>query len=440
MFKTAVDVSVLSPRATARWKKGNLTEFQRRIPKAEHRRIHSMISTNDPSNFLNTGFDPFADTSKVSKQEDLKEISLQLSILRKKHDLNKDSNFHHDSDIARLKKKIENFGQEEAKTITKISEFKCEIEKLENSLTEVQKRQEEALSATKVYKHILERMKNSRTKLDIKNEDFIKNLKTNNRVLVEELECTRKEHESKIKTKKALKTLESFIEKETKEKQEKLETITKDVKIKQENSQKREERYKRQLEIAEAAANEDKDMRETQMREGLMTHRFWYLYLEKRHNSDIQKFASTEEAFQKVRKIVGVKDASEMVTKVLTTQLAYNDLKKTVEDTSGKIEEFEGKIEEIERKIFGIEKLKSQSNMVEVLKKDVIGKLRVISNDKQKMMKLKSVYEKINAWTQRNVKKLVISIGNEGFPEYIVLVKEKVVEYLRNFDKNVKNI
>lgn len=34
------------------------------------------------------------------------------------------------------------------------------------------------------------------------------------------------------------KTLESFIEKETKEKQEKLETITKDVKIKQENSQK----------------------------------------------------------------------------------------------------------------------------------------------------------------------------------------------------------
>lgn len=55
-------------------------------------------------------------------------------------------------------------------------------------------------------------------------------------------------------------------------------------------------------------------------------------------------------------------------------------------------------------------------------------------------MKLKSVYEKINAWTQRNVNKLVISIGNEGFPEYIVLVKEKVVGYLRNFDKNVKNI
>ena len=427
MFKTAVDISMLSPRATIRWKHESSYESEKSIPKSEHRRINSMIHTNNPSRFINTSLNQTDDSKKISKHEDLKEISLQLNILRKKHDLNKDSNYHHDSDIARYKKKLENFDQEEKKTHTKINELKEIIEKLENDTKEVSLKQGDALSATSVYKHILERMKISRMKLDIKNEDLIKHLRTNNKILVEEIVLKRKNKESKIKTKNALGILDTFIKQEINEKHDKLQVIETDVNLKQENTKKREERFKRQLEIEEAAANEDRDMRATQMREGLMIHRFWHLYLDKRLSRDIEKFATTENAFQKVRKIAGVNDAGEMVTKCLTTELAYSDLKKTVEDSTTRIEEAQGKIIEIEGKIANSEKFKTQSNMIEILRKDAIGKLKLISNDKEKWMKLKGIYEKIKVWTERNLKKFDSIEDAKDLPSSLEQIKNKAI-------------
>ena len=233
-----------------------------------------MISTNNPSRFINISLNQTDDSVKVSKHEDLKEISLQLNILRKKHDLNKDSNLHHDNNISRLKKKLENIDQEEKKTNTKINELKDTVERLENETKNITGKQEDALSATNAYKHILERMKISHMKLDIKNEEMNQNTKINNKILIEEIDFTRKNKESKIKTKNGLNLLKSFVEQETKEKYEKLRALDTDVKQKQDNNKKREERFKRQLDIAEAAANEDRDMRDTQMREKLMINRF----------------------------------------------------------------------------------------------------------------------------------------------------------------------
>lgn len=433
MFKTAVDISMLSPRATIRWKRESFNESDQRLSKAEHRRVHSMVSSNNPSRFLNTALAPIDDSVRVSKHEDLKEISVQLGILRKKHDLNRDSNLIHDSDIARLKKKLEGFDLEEEKTKSKIAELKEVIEKLEFSTQEVKHKQEDALSATNAYKHILERMRISKMKLDIKNEDLISTLKSNSKILTEEIDINRRNKESKIKTKNALGTLEEFIDKETKEKCERLDVIEKDVKQKQENNQKREERFKRQLEIAESAANEDRDMRATQMRESLMTHRFWFLYLGKRLSRDMGKFSSTEEAFEKVRKIAGVNDASEMVTKFLTTELAYNDLKRTVDESTYRIEEAENKVKETELKISNMEKSKIQNNMIEILSKDAQAKLKTISNDKQRLMKLKGIYEKIRAWSVRNLLKFGRSEKDcRNLPEGLMEIKKSAISFLMN--------
>ena len=398
-----------------------------------------MISTSNPSRFLNTSLAPIDDSARVSKHEDLREISLQLSILRKKHDLNRDSNFHHDSDIARLKKNLDNFDQEEEKTNSKIYELKESIEKLESEVQEVKQKQDDALSATNVYKHILERMKISRMKLDIKNEVLIKDLKSNIRILAEEIDIKRRSKESSIKTKHALETLEDFIDKETKEKHERLDAIGKDVKQKQESNQKREERFRRQLEIAEAAANEDRDMRATQMRDGLMVHRFWFLYLGKKLSMDAESFSSTEEAFEKVRKIAGVNDASEMVTKCLTTELAYNDLKRTVDDSTYRIEEAEARIRDIEAKIESSEKLKIQNN-IENFRKEVVNRLKLISNDKQKLMKLKGIYEKIKAWSERNLLKFERQKKYSNLPEALENIKTKAVDFLVKIKKNVRDI
>lgn len=435
MFKTAVDISMLSPIATVRWKRESLIETERKTSKADHKRVHSLISTSNASKFLNLSLQP-SNSTKASKHKDLKEISLELSILRKKHDLNCNSNIHHDSDIVRLKRRLGTFNLEETKTINKISSLKSQVDKLEQSVEEVKKNQEDALSATSVYKHILERMKHSRLQLDIKNQSIIKALKSNKKILEGELDTFRRHKESKIKTKQALGALEVYIEEETREKHEDLDAITKDAKQKQENNHKREERFRRQLEIAEAAANEDRDMRVTQIREGLMAHRFWYLYLVKKMEKDIEKFSSTEKAFQKVRKIAGVNDASEMVTKFLTAELAFNDLKKNVYDVNNRIEDTQEKISVIEQKIISTEKLKMQTNNIENLKIDIIEKLQMISNDKKKLMKLAEVYEKSRIWAERNLKKFEKTETYKDLPEYIRAIKREVTGFLDKIKGN----
>ena len=101
-----------------------------------------------------------------------------------------------------------------------------------------------------------------------------KYLKINQHSLEQEVDKKRRVREARIQTKVAVRNLEDFITRETKEKCEELQVIEKDVKQKKESNQRREERFRRQIEILEATADEDRNMRAMQLREGLLLHMF----------------------------------------------------------------------------------------------------------------------------------------------------------------------
>ena len=159
MFPTEVDLESLSKNATVRWKKNISIGTERDIGKSNAKRLHSMILTSDPRNFLSLSMNAPDESAKLSNHEDLKEVSLQLSILRKKHDLNKDSNFFHDNHIGKLKKQMKSFQVEEETAVLKFKELKEKVMSLEERIEKIGKKQEDALSAKKIYDHIIERMK-----------------------------------------------------------------------------------------------------------------------------------------------------------------------------------------------------------------------------------------------------------------------------------------
>ncbi|OMJ82338.1 hypothetical protein SteCoe_16999 [Stentor coeruleus] len=425
LFPTEVNIESLSQKATLRWKKNSMSNTERVANKSESKQLYSMILTANPRNFVSMSTQ--ADTSvRAPKQEDLKEISLELSILKKKHDLNRGSNFLHDKNLSNLKKQLDNFNQEETRTLTKLEKLKSEVQRLEESVEETMKKQEDALSATKIYNHIIERMKINKLKLDIKNEDIIKAVKNNKKILSEEIDIVRRQKESKIKTKKALESLETFIDKETQEKIVDLNTIEKDVKRKQEITLKREERYKRQIEIAETAANEDREMRATQMREGVIMHKFWYLYMKKRLEFDMDKLNHIEKAFEKVRKNSSINDASEMVTKFLTTEIAYNELRRIVDDSNTNIVKTTKKIQEIENNLANAEKLKPQNNFKDALQKEIIEKLKTATEDSERLMRIKQIHQKINVWAGKILRKLGVDQGESDLIQSFHLILENI--------------
>jgi hypothetical protein len=57
------------------------------------------------------------------------------------------------------------------------------------------------------------------------------------------------------------------------------------------------DRVRRQSEIAEAAANENKDQNEIKLRENFMIQRMWSQYYKKKMNNEMKKSFQVEDAF-----------------------------------------------------------------------------------------------------------------------------------------------
>lgn len=72
------------------------------------------------------------------------------------------------------------------------------------------------------------------------------------------------------------------IEKEQRDRSERIHELQKCIRNKEESVQKRIERQRKNQEIAEAAANENKDSTELKMRENLYIQKLWYFFMRRK--------------------------------------------------------------------------------------------------------------------------------------------------------------
>lgn len=79
------------------------------------------------------------------------------------------------------------------------------------------------------------------------------------------------------------------IDKEQKHREERIESLNKSIKNKEEAVQRRMDRANRQSEIAEAAANENKDSNELKMQENFMVQKMWSQFLKKKMEREMKR-------------------------------------------------------------------------------------------------------------------------------------------------------
>jgi len=397
----------LSAPATARWNRQNYSQHTTKFNMANHRRLRNMVSTHQAQKFLSSTYTQAEETAKVSKVEELKEISSQLGILRKRHDVSHSSNANKEKKLKDLNKQMERVKKMEARTGTKLENMRERAKQLEESMEKMKRDQEDALLAGKVYEHMLERMKVSMIELERKSHELSKQVKDKNQTLKEELEKKRRKREAKIQTKEALNVLKSHVKREIMERQYNLEIIEKDVVQKQETTRKRELRMKRQIEIAEQAANEDRNQRAMVMRESMMLHRLWYVFLQEKLTSEMDQFASIEEAFKRVRMVSGLTEPQEMVEKFMVREQVYKDLVETLNQIKERVNSYNASNQDYQKKISALEIAKmSGTNPVAKLSEEVSNKIKEIATDKEKLRKLNISYENINSWAKKNLSKL----------------------------------
>jgi hypothetical protein len=79
------------------------------------------------------------------------------------------------------------------------------------------------------------------------------------------------------------------IEKEQKDRSDRILELQRCIKNKEESVQRRIERQKRNQEIAEAAANENKDSSELKMRESLYIQKLWNAFMRKKMEREMNQ-------------------------------------------------------------------------------------------------------------------------------------------------------
>jgi hypothetical protein len=98
------------------------------------------------------------------------------------------------------------------------------------------------------------------------------------------------------------------------------------------------DRVRRQQEIAESAANENKDSNELKMQENYMIQKLWSAYLKKKMEKEMKRTGEIEDAFQKIKAGTGFSDVQEIVHKFLTREQTYSQLLLAVSDNERKID------------------------------------------------------------------------------------------------------
>ena len=113
------------------------------------------------------------------------------------------------------------------------------------------------------------------------------------------------------------------IDKEQKHREERIESLNKSIKNKEEAVQRRMDRVNRQHEIAEAAANENKDTNEIKLRENFTVQKMWSMFYKKKMNNEMKKSSRLEELFQSIRTTTACTDRYDIVLKFMTRENTY---------------------------------------------------------------------------------------------------------------------
>lgn len=191
------------------------------------------------------------------------------------------------------------------------------------------------------------------------------------------------------------------IEKEQRNRQEIIHELQTCITLKEASIQKRIERQRRNQEIAEAAANENKDSSELRMRETLLIQKLWNVFLRKKMKQEMEKSAQIDEAFKAIKTETGVTDVDQMVKKFLTREETYSQLLVNVKESDTKIEKLKKDNEHLRQVLHELkidsEAAEGDGSKIDQLSDDEIVQMReTIAQQKAKMALLQEKFKKIN--------------------------------------------
>lgn len=156
--------------------------------------------------------------------------------------------------------------------------------------------------------HMMDRMKKDFIATKILTGDLENSLRSKAGILDKEQLKNSRSKEHRLQSKTIFDSLMSNIAMEQKDRHERIQDLQKCIKNKEESVQRRIERQRRNQEIAEAAANENKDSSELRMRENLYIQKLWNTFMRMKMKKEMQNSEAIDEAFKQIKTATSVID------------------------------------------------------------------------------------------------------------------------------------
>jgi len=191
------------------------------------------------------------------------------------------------------------------------------LDQLKDGLKQAQSRIDEETLISASYRHMLNRMQKDYLASKLQCSDLEASIKSKAAISDMEQQKGRKTKEERLQSKAIFDNLMRNIEKEQSDRQERIVELQRSIKNKEESVQRRIERQRRNAEIAEAAANENKDSSELKMRETLYIQKLWNTFMRKKMEREMKNSATIDDAFKRIKTATSVQDVQVMVQKFL---------------------------------------------------------------------------------------------------------------------------
>ena len=351
-----------------------------------------------------------------------------MSQIKKKHDDAKKAVALKQDEYDRIRKEIAGLEIQEAQIEVPIAHNKERLAQLDASLAETTDKIDREKMSRRTYLHMLERMKKDFIACKIKTTDMETSLRNKRQVLDIEESKARTTKESKLQSKTIFDNLMKNIEKEQRDRQERILELQRCIANKEESVKRRIERQKKNQEIAETAANESKDSTELKMRNYLYINKLWNNFMKRKMHKEMESSRSIDEAFKQIKTHTGVTDVQAMVRRFQQKEQTYTTLLQTVSSSESKVDELKKENEELMAKMQELQIQRSDDNgdasKMDPNDEEIVQMNQDLSNVRRDQSQLQERFKKVNIvndqvsnWAKRTFMKLGTLTEDKDFEQ-----------------------
>jgi hypothetical protein len=296
-----------------------------------------------------------------------------------------------------------------------------DLETLQNKIDLLETQENVMLSRIKqeldnnlMCKHVRERMRQTLMYLEVKNQYFQDQIRLKDFLIESEQRKRTKTLENKFTSMQAYKQLKKTVNLDVKDRSQDLFILQEDIQAREKIHELRKNRIKKYEEIAETAANEERDLKNNKMRESVLINAMWAQQLNMSLQLKKKKNLHIEQAFEKIKTYTLIKNVEEVLSKFLLKEDRLKEMMNNLNRNKQKCIDFIQKNDMIETKIdefFLTQKTNVDVN-VNDLRSKIHEKIIKIGTAKERLKKTKLIVALIKEW---GAKRLEMISGDKGY-------------------------